>query len=93
VAKEGFANFTAYKAMEKIMPETNAWKVFYERIKQGAYQTDSTKGTTPIYQEIKISPPQNPPTATSSTTKPRRSSARLSFISAKTNSKPPSVRF
>ena len=51
--KEGFATFTAYKALEKIMPEMNAWKVFYERIKQGAYQTDSTKGTTPIYQEIK----------------------------------------
>jgi aminopeptidase N len=50
--KEGFATFTAYKAMEKIMPETNAWKVFYERVKQAAYQTDSTKGTTPIYQEI-----------------------------------------
>lgn len=51
--KEGFATFTAYKAMEKIMPEANAWKVFYERVKQAAYQTDSTKGTTPIYQEIK----------------------------------------
>ncbi|MEP7076877.1 MAG: M1 family aminopeptidase [Acidobacteriota bacterium] len=50
--KEGFANFMAYKAMEKIMPETNAWKVFYERIKQPAYATDSTKGTTPIYQKI-----------------------------------------
>ncbi|MDI1243058.1 MAG: M1 family aminopeptidase [bacterium] len=51
--KEGFATFTAYKAMEKIMPEMNEWKVFYERVKQAAYQTDSTKGTTPIYQEIK----------------------------------------
>ena len=51
--KEGFATFTAYKAMERIMPEMNAWKVFYERVKQAAYQTDSTKGTTPIYQEIK----------------------------------------
>jgi aminopeptidase N len=50
--KEGFATFTAYKALEKIMPETMAWKVFYERVKQAAYQTDSTKGTTPIYQEI-----------------------------------------
>ena len=30
----------------------NAWKVFYERNKQAAYLTDSTKGTTPIYQEI-----------------------------------------
>ncbi|HRJ88790.1 MAG TPA: M1 family aminopeptidase [Pyrinomonadaceae bacterium] len=50
--KEGFATFTAYKAMEKTMSEMNAWKVFYERVKQAAYQTDSTKGTTPIYQEI-----------------------------------------
>ena len=48
--KEGFANFAAYKALEKIMPEANAWKVFYERVKQAAYRTDSTKGTTPIYQ-------------------------------------------
>ncbi len=51
--KEGFANFMAYKALEKIMPEMNAWKVFYERIKQPAYATDSTKGTTPIYQPIR----------------------------------------
>lgn len=50
--KEGFATFTAYKALEKIMPEMNSWKVFYERIKQGAYQTDSTRGTTAIYQPI-----------------------------------------
>src|SRR5690606_17657452 len=50
--KVGFANFAAYKALEKIMPEANAWKVFYERIKQGAYATDSTKGTTAIYQPI-----------------------------------------
>ena len=51
--KEGFATFMAYKAMEKTMPEMNAWEVFYERVKQAAYQTDSTRGTTPIYQEIK----------------------------------------
>ncbi|HMQ05644.1 MAG TPA: M1 family aminopeptidase, partial [Pyrinomonadaceae bacterium] len=50
--KEGFATFTAYKAMERIMPEMNAWKVFYERVKQAAYQTDSTRGTTAIYQPI-----------------------------------------
>jgi len=50
--KEGFATFTAYKALERIMPEANAWKVFYERVKQAAYQTDSTKGTTAIYQPI-----------------------------------------
>ncbi|MGD9562067.1 MAG: M1 family aminopeptidase [Pyrinomonadaceae bacterium] len=50
--KEGFATFMAYKAMEKIMPEMNAWKVFYERVKQSAYRTDSTRGTTAIYQPI-----------------------------------------
>ncbi|MEQ1922635.1 MAG: M1 family aminopeptidase, partial [Pyrinomonadaceae bacterium] len=50
--KEGFAEFMAYKTLEKVMPEANAWKVFYERNKQAAYLTDSTKGTTPIYQKI-----------------------------------------
>ncbi len=34
------------------MPQVNAWKVFYERNKQAAYATDSTRGTTPIYQPI-----------------------------------------
>lgn len=51
--KEGFAEFMAYKTLEKVMPEYNAWKIFYERNKQAAYLTDSTRGTTPIYQEIK----------------------------------------
>ncbi len=50
--KEGFAEFMAYKTLEKVMPDANAWKVFYERNKQAAYATDSTKGTTPIYQPI-----------------------------------------
>ncbi len=50
--KEGFAEFMAYKTLEKVLPQYNAWKVFYERNKQAAYLTDSTKGTTPIYQEI-----------------------------------------
>jgi aminopeptidase N len=50
--KEGFAEFMAFKTMEKVMPQYNAWKVFYERNKQAAYLTDSTKGTTPIYQPI-----------------------------------------
>jgi aminopeptidase N len=50
--KEGFATFMAYKAMEKILPEYNAWKVFYQRTKPGAYTTDVTKGTTAIFQEI-----------------------------------------
>jgi aminopeptidase N len=50
--KEGFAEFMAYKTLEHVMPDANAWKVFYERNKQAAYLTDSTKGTTPIYQKI-----------------------------------------
>jgi aminopeptidase N len=50
--KEGFATFMAYKAIEKILPEQSAWKVFYQRTKPGAYTTDVTKGTTPIFQEI-----------------------------------------
>jgi aminopeptidase N len=50
--KEGFAEFMAYKTLEKVIPEYNAWKIFYERNKQLAYLTDATKGTTPIYQEI-----------------------------------------
>ncbi len=50
--KEGFAEFMAYKTLEKVMPDANAWKVFYERNKQAAYATDSTRGTTPIYQKI-----------------------------------------
>ncbi|MBV9864989.1 MAG: ERAP1-like C-terminal domain-containing protein [Abitibacteriaceae bacterium] len=54
--KEGFATFMAYKAMEVIMPpvmpQFNTWKLFYQRTKPGAYATDATKGTTPIFQGI-----------------------------------------
>ena len=54
--KEGFATFMAYKAIEavrNIAPQDyNAWKVFYQRTKPGAYATDATPGTTPIWQEI-----------------------------------------
>jgi aminopeptidase N len=50
--KEGFATFMAYKAIEAIMPERNAWKAFHQRTKPSAYLTDVTKGTTPIWQEI-----------------------------------------
>src|SRR5207253_5230528 len=50
--KEGFAEFMAYKTLERVMPLYNAWKAFYERNKPAAYATDSTRGTTPIYQEI-----------------------------------------
>jgi aminopeptidase N len=50
--KEGFAEFMAYKTLAVVLPEYNAWKAFYERNKPLAYLTDSTRGTTPIYQEI-----------------------------------------
>jgi aminopeptidase N len=50
--KEGFATFMAYKAMAELLPQYNAWKVFYQRTKPSAYLTDVTKGTTPIFQEI-----------------------------------------
>ncbi|MEZ5307787.1 MAG: M1 family aminopeptidase [Pyrinomonadaceae bacterium] len=50
--KEGFATFMANKAMGEVLPDYNAWKTFYERTKPGAYATDVTKGTTPIFQEI-----------------------------------------
>jgi aminopeptidase N len=50
--KEGFATFMAYKEIEAIMPQYNAWKAFYQRTKPAAYITDVTKGTTPIWQEI-----------------------------------------
>ncbi|HEV3469133.1 MAG TPA: M1 family aminopeptidase [Pyrinomonadaceae bacterium] len=51
--KEGFATFMASKAVEKLLPQFDAWKVFYLRTKPLAYETDVTKGTTPIWQEIK----------------------------------------
>jgi aminopeptidase N len=54
--KEGFATFMAYKAIEAVKgiapQDYNAWKVFYQRTKPGAYATDATQGTTPIWQEI-----------------------------------------
>ncbi|MGH9826316.1 MAG: M1 family aminopeptidase, partial [Blastocatellia bacterium] len=51
--KEGFATFMAAKAARKVMPGYNTWKAFYLRTKPAAYITDSTKGTTPIWQEIR----------------------------------------
>lgn len=50
--KEGFAQYMAYQTLATIAPEENVWKRFYEAIKPGAYSIDSTKGTTPIYQDI-----------------------------------------
>jgi aminopeptidase N len=50
--KEGFAQYMAYQALAALKPEESVWKRFYESIKPDAYAIDSTKGTTPIYQEI-----------------------------------------
>lgn len=50
--KEGFAQYMAYHALADLMPQENIWKRFYQAIKPAAYGIDSTKGTTPIYQNI-----------------------------------------
>jgi aminopeptidase N len=50
--KEGFAQYMAYQALASLKPNENIWKRFYEAIKPAAYNIDSTKGTTPIYQDI-----------------------------------------
>jgi len=50
--KEGFAQYMAYHALNSIAPNENVWKRFYQSIKPAAYSIDSTKGTTPIYQNI-----------------------------------------
>lgn len=50
--KEGFAQYMAYQTLAALEPKENVWKRFYESIKPDAYAIDSTKGTTPIYQEI-----------------------------------------
>jgi aminopeptidase N len=56
--KEGFANFMAshaMAAMEQYRDREGAaiWKRFYQTHKPPAYAIDSTKGTTPIYQEVR----------------------------------------
>jgi aminopeptidase N len=50
--KEGFAQYMAYQALAALKPNENIWKRFYQAIKPAAYAIDSTKGTTPIYQDI-----------------------------------------
>jgi aminopeptidase N len=50
--KEGFAQYMAYQALAALKPNENIWKRFYQSIKPAAYSIDSTKGTTPIYQDI-----------------------------------------
>src|SRR5262245_43757514 len=56
--KEGFANFMAshaMAAMEQFRDSDGAaiWKRFYQTHKPPAYAIDSTRGTTPIYQEVR----------------------------------------
>ena len=50
--KEGFAQYMAYYALADFLPREAIWKRFYQGIKPAAYAIDSTKGTTPIYQDI-----------------------------------------
>lgn len=50
--KEGFAQYMAYQALASLKPDENIWKRFYQSIRAAAYGIDSTKGTTPIYQDI-----------------------------------------
>jgi len=50
--KEGFAQYMAFHALASLKPSENIWKRFYQSIKPAAYSIDSTKGTTPIYQNI-----------------------------------------
>jgi aminopeptidase N len=50
--KEGFANYMASHAMATLFPPDLIWKRFYQVHKPAAYAIDSTKGTTPIYQEV-----------------------------------------
>jgi aminopeptidase N len=49
--KEGFANFMAAKATERLLPEHSAWNAFHQ-LKVAAYRTDATRGTTPIRQRL-----------------------------------------
>jgi aminopeptidase N len=56
--KEGFANFMASHAMAAMEPYRDSegaaiWKRFYQTHKPLAYAIDSTRGTTPIYQEVR----------------------------------------
>jgi aminopeptidase N len=58
--KEGFATLMAFHAMAAIYgQEPNSdgaamiWRRFYQVLKPAAYGIDATKGTTPIYQEVR----------------------------------------
>jgi aminopeptidase N len=49
--KEGFATYMAAK-MQELEGQPNPWMSFYLRNKPAAYETDVTRGTTPIWQEL-----------------------------------------
>ena len=50
--KEGFANYMASHTLATLFPPDLIWKRFYQVHKPAAYAIDSTRGTTPIYQEV-----------------------------------------
>ena len=92
--KEGFAEFMAYKTLENVMPQYNAWKVFYERNKQAAYadrldqrhDADLPADRKPLRRKIRLRQhrlPQSPFVPAPGRVLSRR----------QTNSKPPSGRF
>jgi len=53
--KEGFANFMAAKAtaalLRERLPDIDPW-IAFGALKLGAYRTDATRGTTPIWREL-----------------------------------------
>jgi aminopeptidase N len=51
--KEGFAQYMAFHTLAELEPPNEVWTRFYESIKPIAYGVDSTRGTTPIYQQIR----------------------------------------
>lgn len=50
--KEGFATFLSFKILEDLEPAKQAWKRFSQRVEPKAYLVESTRGTTPVYQEL-----------------------------------------
>jgi aminopeptidase N len=51
--KEGFAQYMAFHTLAELEPPNEVWKRFYQSIKPAAYGIDSTRGTTPIYQQVR----------------------------------------
>jgi aminopeptidase N len=51
--KEGFAQYMAFHTLAELEPPNEVWTRFYQSIKPVAYAIDSTRGTTPIYQNVR----------------------------------------